>query len=270
MEIRDDLGREFELRAPPRRIVSLVPSLTELLFAIGAGDALVAVTRFCTEPAAQVAVLPKIGGTKTPDLPAILTLAPDLVVMNAEENRRGDFAALAAAGVPIFVSEPKTVMDAVRLIARLGTAVGRLDEARTLAAAQQARVAALTAAIGARPRVPYFAPIWKKPWMAFNADTYAHDLLGCAGGENVVGACRERYPRVTLEEIAATAPDVVLLPDEPYPFRTRDLPAFAPLAETPAFARGRVHFVDGKALTWYGPRIAAAVETFARLLHETA
>jgi ABC-type hemin transport system substrate-binding protein len=101
--------------------------------------------------------------------------------------------------------------------------------------------------------------------MAFNADTYAHDLLRRAGGENVLGARPDRYPTVTLDEVAAAAPEVVLLPDEPYAFAAGDVAALAPLGDTPALVAGRVHLVDGKALAWYGPRIADGVRTFAAL-----
>jgi len=251
----------------PRRIVSLVPSLTELLFALGAGDAVIGVTRYCTEPADRVEALTKVGGTKTPNLRAILDLAPDLVIMNVEENRREDFEALQSAGVPLFVSEPKTVADGIALIARLGAAVGEPERGRTLADEQAAGVAAVHADVArrAQPPIRYFCPIWKKPWMTFNADTYAHDVLRVAGGENVATDRPQRYPEVGLVAIAARAPEIVLLPDEPYPFRERDLPALALLAETPALAAGRVHLVDGKALAWYGPRIAAGVALFAEL-----
>jgi ABC-type hemin transport system substrate-binding protein len=249
----------------PRRIVSLVPSLTELLVALGAGDALVGITRFCTEPAEYVSAVAKVGGTKNPDLEAIAALRPDLVVMNAEENRREDFDALEARGFAVFVNEPKTVDDGVRLIARLGAVVGRPEVGARLAAAQEAGVAAVRRAIVARSPVPYFCPIWRKPWMAFNRDTYAHDVLRVAGGANVLAGRCERYPVVTLEEVAASAPEVVLLPDEPYRFADRDLPALAPLVSAPAFRRGWVRFVDGKALSWYGLRIADAIETFARV-----
>jgi ABC-type Fe3+-hydroxamate transport system substrate-binding protein len=254
---------------PPRRIVSLVPSLTELLFALGAGDAVVGVTRYCTDPPARVAAIAKVGGTKNPDLDAIAAVRPDLVVMNAEENRREDFAALSASGFTILVTEPKTVDDGIRLIASLGAAVGRGEVGARLAAAQEAGVATVRAAVRGRRAVSYFCPIWRKPWMAFNADTYAHDLLGAAGGCNVLADRRERYPVVTLEEVVATNPEVVLLPDEPYRFADRDLPALAPLATTPALRHGAVRFVDGKALSWYGLRIADAVATFADIFATT-
>jgi ABC-type Fe3+-hydroxamate transport system substrate-binding protein len=263
--LRDDAGRPLLLAAPPRRIVSLVPSLTETLFAIGAGDAVVGATRYCIEPAEGVATIPKVGGTKNPDVAAIVALRPDLVVVNAEENRREDFDALTAAGLTVFVTEPKTVDDGIGLIARLAAAIGREEAGTRLASRQHERVAEVARTVAGRPRVPYFCPIWRTPWMAFNADTYAHDVLRVAGGENVCVARRERYPVVTLHEIAAADPAVVLLPDEPYRFTTRDLPALAPLAATRALRDGRVHLVDGKALSWYGPRIGDAVAAFAEI-----
>ncbi len=151
------------------------------------------------------------------------------------------------------------------LIPRLAAAVGHAEEGRKLAALQAEGVAAVAAGAARFPPVPYFCPIWKRPWMTFNADTYAHDVLRVAGGANVAAGRAERYPEVTLEEIAAAAPEVVLLPDEPYVFTERDLPALAPLADTPALRAGRVHFVDGKALAWYGPRIADGLAAFNRL-----
>jgi ABC-type Fe3+-hydroxamate transport system substrate-binding protein len=223
------------------------------------------VTRYCEEPAAEVAALPKVGGTKNPDLAAISALAPDLVIVNAEENRREDFEALVAGGCPVFVTEPKTILDGVRGIARLGLVAGCRAEGEALAAAQEARVQAALAIVSDHPPVRYFCPIWRKPWMTFNADTYAHDMLRAAGGENVCAAEADRYPTVTLERIAATAPAVVLLPDEPHRFTPRDLSALAPLADTPALRHARVHFVDGKALAWYGPRIADGLENFAAI-----
>lgn len=264
----DDAGRTLVLAAPPRRIVSLVPSLTELLFELGAGDAVIGVTRYCTEPPHRVAPLPKVGGTKNPDLEAVVALAPDLIVMNAEENRREDFEALAGRGVPIYVTEPKTVAEGVRLIARLGALVGRAEIAARLAAAQQTALDGVLARVRGATPVRYFCPIWRKPWMAFNGDTYAHDVLAIAGGANVTAEHAARYPEVTLDAIAAARPEVVLLPDEPYRFTARDLPALGDLDATPALRGGHVRFVDGKALAWYGLRIADAVATFARVLAE--
>jgi len=262
--VRDDAGRMLTRAAPARRIVSLVPSLTETFFALGCGDALVGITRYCTQPAGAVDAVARVGGTKNPDVAAIVALAPDLVVVNAEENRQEDFAALEAAGLTVFVSFSHRVRDVAELLTALGTLTG------APAAAAQLR-AALEVALGAAPpsvRRRVFCPIWKNPWISFNADTYAHDVLQRAGGDNVCGARAKRYCTVDLEAIAAAAPEVILLPDEPYVFSEKDRAALATLDRTPAWQSGRVHFVDGKALSWYGRRTGSALGYFRAILSE--
>ena len=262
--VRDDAGRTLTFAAPAQRIVSLVPSLTETLFALGCADALVGITRYCTEPAGAVDAVAHIGGTKNPDVAAIVALAPDLVVVNAEENRKEDFAALEAAGLTVFVSFSHRVSDIAGLMIRLGTLTG------ATAAAARLRME-LDGALSAPPpatRRRVFCPIWKNPWMSFNADTYSHDVLAHAGGDNVCRDRAERYCTVDLEAVAALEPEVILLPDEPYGFRPRDRAALAPLEATPACRSGRVHFVDGKALSWYGPRTASALAYFRAVLSE--
>lgn len=259
----DDAGRSLHLAAPPRRIVSLVPSLTEVVCDLGAAARLIGVTRYCTEPAAVVAALPRLGGTKNPDVEAIVALRPDLVLVNSEENRREDFAALEEQGVPLFVSFPRDVAGAARSIERIAIALG-------LAAAGAARRAAIEAELGAAARRGaarrVFCPIWRNPWMSFNRDTFAHDMLAQAGGANVCAALADRYPQVELAAIAALDPEIVLLPDEPYRFSERDLPHLAALAASAAARRGRIHLIDGKALSWYGPRTAPALRSLRALL----
>lgn len=262
--VRDDLDRVLALDAPPRRIVSLVPSVTELLCDLGAADRLVGVTRFCTEPPAVVSRLPRLGGTKTADCDQVVALHPDLVVMNSEENERAHFDALLAAGLPVFVSFPTTVAAAGEGIARLGAAVDADAAAHTLAAGITAALASLRPLALRRPRV--FCPIWRKPWMTFNDETYCHDLLAAAGSDNICAAAEPRYPEVDLAEIAAADPEVILLPDEPYPFATKHLPSLASLHASTAWRTDRVHLVDGKALSWYGARTAPALGLFFRLL----
>ncbi len=249
----------------PARIVSLVPSLTEALFVLGLGSRVVGVTEWCVHPADAVAALPKVGGTKNPDLAAIRALAPDLVIANQEENKRQDVERLEAAGLPVWVTFPRTVSDGVLLLREL---------ARTGAAHQALREIvvpieqALTQAEAARPAsgVRVFCPIWKKPWMSVGADTYAHDLLTLCGGENVFAEHGERrYPIVHDDEIVAAAPEVVLLPDEPYAFGPADAEELARLP-IPAARNRRVHRIDGTLVSWYGPRVARALETLRPLL----
>src|SRR5262245_24204820 len=259
--LSDDTGRTIVLEEPPRRVVSLVPGLTELVCALRRADRLVGVTRFCTEPAEIVGGLPKLGGTKTPALGRVIELAPDLVLLNGEENRYEDFQALTTANLTVFVSFPRTVEETARSIERIGEAIDAVDPARTVAA----QIEDACQPVPERA-VRVFCPIWRKPWMSFNRDTYAHDLLGCAGGTNLCADRPERYPVVELPDILAADPEVILLPDEPYPFAERHRASLAGLSATAAWRTGRVHFIDGKALSWYGPRTAAAVRDFRSLL----
>jgi len=263
--VLDDAGRAVALARPAQRIVSLVPSLTEALFALGRGEALVGVTRYCTEPAGEVERIERVGGTKNPDLERISVLQPDLVVVNAEENRKEDFDALARVGMSVFVSFSHRVRDVPALLERLGALTGGLAAAGRLANDLNATLDAMELPhTFRRPRV--FCPIWKNPWMGFNRDTYADDMLWSAGGDNVCRDHTDRYPTVTLEGIAATAPEVILLPDEPYVFREKDLPSLGSLTGTPAYRTQQIHFIDGKALSWYGPRSSRALRDLRRLL----
>jgi ABC-type Fe3+-hydroxamate transport system substrate-binding protein len=261
-QLTDDLGRPVLLPAPPRRIVSLVPSLTELVCALDCADRLVGVTSYCTDPPAVVGATAKVGGTKNPDLRRIFELRPDLVLLNSEENRAEDFQDLAAAGVTLFVSFPHSLDETAASVERLGMALDAGRQATALAG--EIRSAGTTAPTHLRRRV--FCPIWRKPWMSFNRDTYAHDLLLRAGGANVCAAWPGRYPVVELEVIVPADPEVVLLPSEPYPFSERHRRLLGDLEATSAVRNGRVYLVDGKALFWYGARTAAAVSEFQRLL----
>jgi ABC-type Fe3+-hydroxamate transport system substrate-binding protein len=265
IDVTDDVGRKVLLPHPARRIVSLVPSLTESLFVLGCSAAVVGVTRYCTEPSIMPDHVQRVGGTKNPNVPRIGALQPDLVIVSAEENRKEDFEALERAGLSVFVAFPHRAGDTTDLLRRLGDLTG------TSAVAQQLGSEVLHAVaecerleIATRRRV--FCPIWKNPWMSFNRDTYADDMLWCAGGDNVCRDRRERYCHVALEQVAAAAPDVILLPDEPYVFARKDLPALAPLRATPAGQQNQVHFIDGKLLSWYGPRTAAGLWHLRRLL----
>ena len=248
----------------PARIVSLVPSLTEALFALGLGGRLVGVTEWCVHPAAEVALLPKVGGTKNPDLEAIRALEPGLVIANQEENKRQDVERLEAAGIPVWVTYPRTVADGVALLRELARA-GGADEALARVVEPLARdLEAARNASTARVRV--FCPVWKRPWMAVGGDSYAHDLLSLCGGENVFADYGDRrYPIVSDAEIVASAPEVVLLPDEPYPFGPADVAEIACLG-VPAARTGRVHLIDGTLVSWYGPRIGRALATLRPLL----
>ena len=259
-QIADDMGFRVELERPPARIVSLVPSWTETLFALGFSSEVVGVTKFCVEPVAAVASIPKVGGTKNPDINAIVKLEPELVIANAEENRREDVEKLRAAGIPVFTTYPRTVPGAVESILRLGRVLRREHAAAELAKEITLSVSGIEAALGvwSKLRLRVFCPIWKKPWMSFNGDTYAHDVLRMLGYNNIYASAGERYPATTLEEAVERRPDIVILPDEPYPFDEADVAEVKALVP-PALSR-RVLIVSGRDLHWYGVHMVTGLQ----------
>lgn len=240
--------RSAALSPSPRRIVSLVPSATETLFALGAGGWLVGRTRWCTRPAAGVAGLPAVGGTKDPDLDAIRALRPDLVLANAEENRAQDIAVLAAE-VDVHVAFPRDVPGVLADLVALGARLASPQAADALAG----RIAAQRRALRARARPFRFAcAIWRAPWRFAGPDTYASALLQEAGGVNVAPPGPGRYPPLEPAALAAAAPDVVLLTSEPFPFRPGHAAELGPLAP-------RVRLADGQLLGWHGARTEAGL-----------
>lgn len=242
---------------PPERIVSLVPSLTELVAWLGGGDRLVGRTKFCTEPPELAATVPAVGGTKNPDLARIIRLTPDLVIANREENRREDVEALRDAGLHVLLTDPNTITGAVGVIREVGAILGRNDEAESLAA--DIRAACEEPPTVSRPRV--YVGVWHNPMMGLGSGTYGHSLLEACGGENVL-AHRARYPEPTMAELETLKPELILLPDEPFPFDAGHAALYGQVA--PA------RVVDGKLLWWYGPRMPEAIRTLRAILREAA
>jgi ABC-type Fe3+-hydroxamate transport system substrate-binding protein len=218
-------------------------------------------TRYCTQPLRMVGKVPKVGGTKKIDVRRVLELEPDLIVAVREENSREDVETLSEAGVPVFLGAPETVDGAVQMLREIADLV-EAPLAREVLAPIERVVKKLKMRRGSPRRV--FVPIWKNPYMGTGSDTYIGDVLKVSGGENVCGRVT-RYPVITLEEIEALRPEVVLLPDEPYPFSAEDLPEFYAL-DIPAAKEDRIHLVDGKLLTWYGPRMASSLIQVSALL----
>jgi len=245
----DDLGTPYRPVGTPHRVVSLVPSLTETVAATAPG-LLVGATDWCTHPADLD--VRRVKGTKWPDLEAISALAPDLVLANAEENRAEDIAGLRAAGIPVWVTAPATVPQALdslrRMLAALGSKdVDWLDEAD--------RLWARPATAAYRPVV---VPIWRRPWMVLGRDTFAGDVLARLGYPNVFARHAERYPNIGIEQLRAAAPYLVVLPDEPYAFTADDGPE--------EFPGVRCALVSGRHLTWYGPSLVEAHDLLLRQL----
>ena len=246
--------------------MSLVPSWTETLFRFGFDAEVVGVTRWCVHPKELVRRAPKVGGTKDPDVAAIVALKPDLVVCEKEENRREDVEALRAAGLRVWMSDVRGLEDAARDVLSLGEAVGRPEAARALAAEQEAAMREVAAARG--PEVPVYVPIWRRPWMTLTRDTYAHQVLALAGARNVFAEAEGRYPERGPEEAIEAGARAALLPTEPYPFHEKEQ-AVEELEEA-GFPRDRIRLVDGEALTWYGARAPWGLREVARTVHGLA
>lgn len=295
LRIRDDRQRELILARTPQRVVSLVPSDTETLFALGAGSRVVGRTRYCVAPA-EVASIPICGGTKDVDVDAVMALGPDLVLANQEENARPALEKLAQAGLAVFVSFPQRLAEGVAHVARLARMLDLANDDRVrellrrgLEVTRQAE-----AARAAGPLLRVFVPIWMDPLMTISGDTYGSDMLALAGAENVfadrrrryplaadlgnarpldqaaVGERDTRYPRVTLDEVRERAPAAVLLPDEPYAFGAAEA---AHLGQELGLGPAAVRAVDGKDLFWYGvrgldalPRLAAVIASVREAL----
>jgi len=263
----DASGVRVDVPAAARRIVSLVPSVTETLFALGLGDRMAGVTEWCEHPADRVARLPKVGGTKNPDHAAIDRLAPDLVLANLEENRAIDVKRLRERGIVVWVDFPRTVADAVGQIGWLAQLGASEATVREVLEPIERRIHIARSAARARTLRGFIA-ILRDPWMSVGRDTYAHDLLALVGIGNVLADRDERYPRVTLEEVAALDPEIVLLPSEPYRFTDEDargLAASGPLALTSAARARAIHAIDGTLPFWHGPRIGRALEVLGEL-----
>ncbi|HUV18467.1 MAG TPA: helical backbone metal receptor [Ilumatobacteraceae bacterium] len=231
------------------RVVSLVPSSTETLLALGAE--VIACTRFCEQPD-----LRHVGGTKNPDLDAIIALQPDVVVMDREENRIEDHDALVEAGVRVFVSDVRSVDDAIALVGDLTALTNTPHDTYTMCQAQRVR-----RPLAGPERRTAFVPIWRRPWMSIAAGTYGASLLGLLGIDLVTADLVDPYPTVELENIAALRPDLVLVPSEPYVFTAEHLDELAAAIPGATIAR-----IDGQDLFWWGARTPDAIERFAATL----
>jgi ABC-type Fe3+-hydroxamate transport system substrate-binding protein len=283
---------EVPVSGPPSRVVSLVPSITESLFDLNLGACVVGITDYCIRPAERITGLPRIGGTKNPDVQRIIELRPDLVIANQEENRPEDVAALQAAGVPVWITFPRTVADVFNLlwnIMYIFEETSMVPRVRLIEYTYD-WVQGISKAREDNPcRV--FVPIWLDPLMTFNQDTYMHDLLRVCGGVNVfadrqrryplkadlgeddaypaddprIAGKDTRYPRVTLQEVTEAQPDVILLPSEPFEFTEAHIPIFASL-DVPAARNERITLVEGSLLTWHGTRVAYALNELPNFL----
>jgi ABC-type Fe3+-hydroxamate transport system substrate-binding protein len=289
VELTDDRGRLLKISRPPRRIVSLVPSDTYTLVALGAGERLVGRTKFCVEPDEALARVPEVGGTKDPDLEKVIALEPDLVVMNREENNRVHAEELERRGVKVLATMPRTLAEGAAQMARLGRVLGDLsaaakDRVRAGYQAMKAAEARREAVVRSGKGVRTFVAIWWEPLMTANARTFLSDALEHAGALNMfadrerkyplaadmgraeplsiekVGDRDVRYPRVTMDEVIGMGVELVVLPDEPYTFSEKEAALFR--------ERGapRVVLSEGRGMMWPGLKSLESAEALAKLI----
>lgn len=265
IERMDDLGRTLRLEGSPQRIVCLVPSITETLFAVGAGKRIAGITDYCIHPREGVAGKERVGGTKNILVERIISLQPDLVIANVEENRKHQIEALERAGLRVFVTFPKTVAGCLKMIRD----VAILAEAEPAAEPILASIEAerfLARALPKERTCRVLCPIWKNPYMSINQDTFVDSIIRESGGINIFAESAERYPRFTLEDALGRQPDVIILPTEPYHFTHDDIEDFQESgANTPAVRNRRIHIVEGELVSWYGPRVARALRELSAL-----
>ncbi len=289
--------KTIEFDRPPERVVSLVPSITESLFALGFGDSLVGCTDYCIHPAAGVSRLTRVGGTKNARVSDILALNPDLVIANKEENTPEIVLGLEEQRIKTWLLFPKTVREAVDDLWRL-VGVYRSKEAAIRVETLEFAFEWAQAASASSPRTRVFCPIWQDQtaagvlwWMTFNQHTYPGDLLHLLGGTNIFAnrqrhyplaadlgeAPREdpgerdtRYPRVTLDEVIAADPELILLPSEPFAYdATHRQQLLGLLASTSAARSEQVFLVDGSLLTWHGTRLGLALQQLSQFFSQT-
>lgn len=254
----DMMGNELVLQQPPQRIVSLVPSQTELLYDLGLDKEVVGITKFCIHPDTWFRTKTRIGGTKTVHLDKVAALKPDLIIANKEENDQQQVRALQSIA-PTYISDITTLADAYTMIGDVGSLVGKEVKAAAIIAQIEAQWAAITKP--ASPlKVAYF--IWRKPWMCAGADTFISHMIQQMGCTNALHDL-SRYPEITLEQLKAYAPDVVFLSSEPYPFKAEHIAEIQAVVPNTA-----IKMVDGELFSWYGSRLLHTAPYLANLLQE--
>jgi len=248
----DQLNRKIFLPFPPKRIISLVPSQTELLHYIGIEKEVVGITKFCVHPEKWFRSKQRIGGTKTYHLDKIDALQPDLIIANKEENDQAQVEALAEK-YPVWISDIKDLADALIMINRVGALVGKPLEADTLVGNIQEKFVNLPSG-DTLQTAAYF--VWREPYMVAGGDTFINAMMKYAGYQNIYES-QGRYPEITLDKLAEANPDVILLPSEPFPFKEKHITDFRAICPN-----AKIKLVDGELYSWYGSRLLQAADAF--------
>jgi iron complex transport system substrate-binding protein len=268
LAITDQTGRTLRLPGPPRRVVSLVPSATEILFAIGAQDRLAGVTDFCDFPPAARA-RPSVGGMVSPNLETLVALTPDLVLATPSGNRQETFLQLARLGLPVFLLDPGSLEEALDAVARLGALTGEQEAAARLVAGLRGRIRAVARRVAPYPRPRVLYVLWPEPLIVPGRGALVSDLIRAAGGESVTADRSEAYPRYSLEAALARGPEVIVLARH----GTRAPAGLGQWERLTRLASGRgarVHAVNGDLVHRYGPRMVDGLEVLSRMIHPAA
>lgn len=258
MIFTDQLHRKIELASPPKRIISLVPSQTELLYDLGLRDEVVGITKFCIHPEEWFRTKTRVGGTKKYDLEKIKALQPDLIIGNKEENEKEQITELMKH-YPVWMSDIYTLKDALGMIAALGALLGKNEAATNIKLQVESKFYQFQNTQASHLKTAYF--IWRKPYMVAGHDTFINEMMKLCGFENVFTDRESRYPEINNEELIAADPRLVLLSSEPYPFKEQHIREFSEL-----LPNAKIKVVDGEIFSWYGSRLLKAPDYFRQLI----
>ncbi len=255
--ITDMMGRTFSVSEIPQRIISVVPSQTELLYELGLDEEVVGITKFCIHPDDWFETKTRVGGTKNLNINSIIDLKPDLVIANKEENTQSELEELSKH-VPVWISDIRNLDDALNMITQLGEILSREEESAQI-------ISKITQSFGMLEpiQIPKKAVylIWRDPYMAVNSDTFIHDMLRRCGLINLSADSSDRYPTLSPEQLFAMNPDLVLLSSEPFPFAEKHAEELSRL-----LPKARIGLVDGEAFSWYGSRLIQSAPYFKQLI----
>jgi len=267
---QDELGRDVNVPAEPRRIVSLAPNITEILFALELETRIVGATSYCNYPE-RAKRIPRVGGFTDVSLETIVSLAPDLVLATADGNRKETVEQIERMGLPVYVVNPKNLEGILATMRRIGRITGREEKARILTSRFARRVEAVSKRVAGRPRPTVFFQVGLDPIVTVGRNTFIDELIGIAGGASISSGDRTRYPRYSIEEVLARKPDIIVISTME---RAKDPSAVAEIwrrwREIPAVANGRIHPLDPDLVARPSPRIIDALEILARMFHPDA
>jgi len=256
-KISDQIGRELFLKETPQRIISLVPSITELLYDLKLDEHVVGITKFCIHPSAWFKSKTRVGGTKNPNLDRIQALNPDLIIANKEENRKPDIEQLSKF-FPVWVSDVNDIQQAFELIVSIGDITNKKVYAEQMLTELKASFFDINLK-AQNISIAYI--IWKEPWMSVSKQTFIHSMLNLCGFQNVFSNAGERYPETSIEELKLLKPEYIFLSSEPFPFNEKHV-----IELKKQLTHSKIILVDGEIFSWYGSRLLKAKNYFEKIL----